>query len=122
MIRRALGPLAAFCGRDPGRLRGPGRPRRPLRQLVVGSMMDGKAHRELLMAMVAGQLPAQMPWQMPPGYWPQQGMQPPGQPGEQDEDEDGQQDKRPALVKLFGRKAPDPKQNHIKRNGRGSKR
>ncbi len=91
-------------------------------QLVMGSMMDGKAHRELLMAMVAGQLPAQMPWQMPPGYWPQQGMQPPGQPGEEGEDEDGQQDKRPALVKLFGRKAPDPKQNHIKRNGRGSKR
>ena len=89
--------------------------------LVMGSGMDGKSHRELLMAMVAGQLPAQMPpWGMAPGFWPQ-GM-PPGQPGAEGEDEDGQQDKRGALVKLFGKKAQNPQDNQIQRNGRGSRR
>ena len=46
---------------------------------VVGSMMDGEAHRTLMMSMIAGQLPQpapQLPWGMPPGYW--QGQQPQG--------------------------------------------
>ena len=99
-------------------------PFREAYHLVMGSMMDGTAHREVLMAMIAQQLPSKMPpWAMAPGggYWPQ-GMMQPGQMGEDGEDEDGQQDKRPALFKLFGKKAPDPNENHIKRNGRGSKR
>ena len=97
----------------------------PFRQayhLVTGSMMDGVAYREMMMAMTAQQLPSKMPpWAMSPGFWPG-GMMPNGHMGEEGEDEDGQQDTRPALFKLFGRKGQDPNENHIKRNGRGSRR
>ena len=78
-------------------------------QLVTGSMMDGEAHRTLLMAMIAGQLPPQpMPWGM--GYWP--GMPPNGgQPEEEGEEGESQPDKRPALFKVFGtRKGGAPEQ------------
>ena len=79
---------------------------------VLASMMDGEAHRMLLMAMIAGQIPVQqhqLPWGMPPGYW---GGPPPsngqngqnGQNGPQgnQQGEDQEQDKRPAMFNLFG--------------------
>ena len=90
--------------------------------LVMGSMMDGEAHRTLLSSMIAGQLPAQpMPWGMPQGYWP--GMANGGQPQEDGDNEDGPPDKRPALFKLFGQRAaqepPKAKPRHRRRSRRG---
>lgn len=88
-------------------------------QMVMGSMMDGEAHRTLLMSMIAGQLPRPpMPaWGMPPGYWP--GMSP---NGGQPDDDDGPPDTRKALFNFGGRREdpqePPKNQNMRRRNGR----
>ena len=93
-------------------------PFREAYQLVTGSMLDGEAHRTLLMAMIAGQLPPQpMPWSMGPGYWP---AVPPngGRPQEEGEEGENQSDTRPALFKLFGRRSGNsepPKDKAIRR-------
>ena len=73
-------------------------------QLVMGSKMDGEAHRTQLMALVAGQLP-----QPPMPYPPMGGMMPPwGFPGYGGDmeggDEEGQPDKRPAMFNIFRKK------------------
>lgn len=72
-------------------------------QEVMASMLDGESHRTLLMAMIAGQLPAQpMPMAMPTFF--QGGMSPNGQNGQQegDDGDGGQGDKRGALFGFFG--------------------
>ena len=96
---------------------------------VLASMMDGEAHRMLLMAMIAGQIPAQqpqVPWGLPAGYWGAQ----PGQNGSQgdaQQDPDQEQDKRPALFNLFGggNKQPQngaqPQQKQPSRRRRGGR-
>ena len=99
---------------------------------VLASMMDGEAHRMLLMAMIAGQIPAQqhqVPWGLPPGYW---GAQPGqngqnGSQGDAQQDPDQEQDKRPALFNLFGggNKQPQngaqPQQKQPSRRRRGGR-
>ena len=81
---------------------------------VMGSMLDGTEHRMLMMAMIAGQIPAQqpqLPWGMPPGYWngqqPGQNGMPPGQ-GDGQQGDDQEQDKRGAMFNIFkgGNKQP----------------
>ena len=99
---------------------------------VLASMMDGEAHRMLLMAMIAGQIPAQqhqVPWGLPAGYW----GAPPGQNGQNgsqgdaQQDPDQEQDKRPALFNLFGggNKQPQngaqPQQKQPSRRRRGGR-
>ena len=90
-------------------------------QMYTGSMMDGEAHREMIMAMIAGQLPARMPppWAMA-GMWP--GMPPNGQPEQEGEEGEGQ-DKRKAVFNFFAKRPqnPEPPQT-VRRNGRGRKR
>ena len=71
---------------------------------VMASKLDGEAYRTMVMALVAGQLPApQMPYP-PPGMMPPWGY--PGYGGDMDGDGDGDgpPDKRPAMFNLFGRK------------------
>ena len=70
-------------------------------QLVLSSMLDGKAHREMVMAMIAQQLPSHSGPQQQYGYPypPMNGHQPAGADGL---DESGQPDTRPALFKFFG--------------------
>ena len=98
---------------------------------VLASMMDGEAHRMLLMAMIAGQIPAQpqVPWGLPAGYW---GAQPGqngqnGSQGDAQQDPDQEQDKRPALFNLFGggNKQPQngaqPQQKQPSRRRRGGR-
>ena len=89
--------------------------------LVNGSMMDGEAHRTLLMAMIAGQLPQpQMPsWGMPPGYWPP--GQFPGQAPEDGAEDEGGADTRKPIFGFFGKgpAAPEPpKEKPIRRRAR----
>ena len=86
-------------------------------QLIMGSMMDGEAHRTLLMAVIAGELPRQPmpPWGMPPGYW--QGMP----NGQDDGEEEGGGDKRPALFKLFGRNGAPEQPKPRRRRARGKR-
>ena len=82
--------------------------------LLFGSMMDGHAHRELLMAMIAQQLPA--PPQPPPGYWPPQ-------PQQEEQDGDEPEDGRKAIfgVKLGGAKQ-DQQQQQQRKSGRSRRR
>ena len=94
-------------------------------QLVMGSKMDGEAHRTQLMALVAGQLPPPpMPYGMGMGMG--MGMPPYGYPGYGgdmeggDGDGDGQPDKRPALFNVFGRKKNN-NQNGQGQNGQNQK-
>lgn len=66
-------------------------------QVVMSSMLDGEAHRTLLMALMAQQVPQQSapsPWGAP--YWP--GMQ----PAQGDDDEEEPEDKRGALFNVAG--------------------
>ena len=85
-----------------------------------GSMMDGVAHRQQLMALNAQQLPQQQqmnPWGMAPP-WMMNGPQ--GQ-DEDEDDEDGKPDKRKALLGFFGgNKSKEPKP--IRRRNRGGRR
>ena len=87
-------------------------------QLVIGSVSDGKAHRDTIIALNAQDIPRQ-PMSPPWGSWP-------GMPGymngheEEDDDEDEKKDKRGALFGLFGgggQKNEQPKT--LKRRQRG---
>ena len=94
-------------------------------QAVMGSGMDGEAHRTLLMSTLAGQLPQpQMPWGMGMPPWGM-GMSPNGQSQDGDgDDSDDQPDKRRPLFKWPGGKrnggAPEqPKPINRRRSRRG---
>ena len=89
-------------------------------QLNMASMIDGEAHRTLLMSLLAGQLPAPpmpyMPWGMPPN--------PMGDGG--DGDGDGEEpDKRKAIFSFMNRNgaqpAPPKQQQPARRRGRRSR-
>lgn len=92
-------------------------------QLVARSTADGNSFRELLMSLMAQQLPhrpAQQSWGMPqPGYY---GPQMPGfGPGGEDEEE---QDKRRPLFGFGGPKQPkqpEEKPRRRRRRGRGKR-
>ena len=92
--------------------------------LCAASMSDGTAHREMIMAMIAGQLPAQQQpmWPMQPGYYP--GTLPDGMDG-QDDEQDGQE-KRKAIfgISLGGNKsgAQQPPQNNSMRRRNARRR
>ena len=71
-------------------------------RLVMSSMLDGEAHRMLMMSMNAQQLPQQQAMGYPMGmggYYPPQY---PGQHMPDGQDPEGEPDRRPALFGFFG--------------------
>ena len=71
-------------------------------RLVMSSMLDGEAHRMLMMSMNAQQLPQQHAMGFPMGMG---GYYPPPYPGQQmpdGQDPEGESDRRPALLGFFG--------------------
>ena len=91
-------------------------------QLVMGSTADGESYREMMMSMVAQQLP-QPPapnWGAPPGYFP------PYMNGHQGNGENEEQpDKRPAIFGIFGgngnKQPQEPEKQQIRRRSRGKR-
>lgn len=83
---------------------------------VMASMADGEAHRTMLMALIAQELPQryqQPQYNGPPGYW----GPPPGYEGE-----DGEPNKGKAFLSLFGRNGQEQEeQPERRRSKRGRK-